>query len=143
MSPTSAGAFRQDLDDKAVLMGLLQYCRVFVFPSTVEAMSMMMLEALAVGAAGIASDSPENTSSLPPGYPTFAAGDAAALARRLAVVIEWDEAAREALKQQGREWVRGRYEELYRRAAAGFSALLWSGEALDDEGAPAAASAAG
>ncbi len=50
-------------------MGLLQSCRVFVFPSTVEAMSMMLLEALAVGTVGIASDIPENTSILPEGYP--------------------------------------------------------------------------
>lgn len=113
------------LDDKAVLMGLLQKCRVFVFPSTVEAMSMMLLEALAVGAVGIASDIPENTAILPQGYPTFAAGDAAGLSRQLAVVLELDEAARGTLKQRGREWVRGRhdwdhiaaqYEELYRRA---------------------------
>jgi len=41
------------------------------------------------------------------------------LSRRLAAVLEWDAAAREALKRQGREWVRGRYEELYRRAVAG------------------------
>jgi hypothetical protein len=53
----------------------------------VEAMSMMLLEALAVGAVGVASDIPENTPILPPGYPTFAAGDAAALARQLAVVL--------------------------------------------------------
>jgi glycosyltransferase involved in cell wall biosynthesis len=94
---------------------------VFVFPSTVEAMSMMLLEALALGATGVAGDTPENTSILPPGYPpfAFAAKDAGALARQLAVVLAWDGAAREALKQQGREWVRGRYEELYQRAVAG------------------------
>ena len=73
MSPTSAGAFRQDLDDKAALMGLLQHCRVFVFPSTAEAMSMMLLDELALGAVGIAGDIPENTSILPTGYPTYTA----------------------------------------------------------------------
>ena len=73
MSPTSAGAFRQDLDDKAALMRLLQHCRVFVFPSTAEAMSMMLLDELALGAVGIASGIPENTWILPTGYPTFAA----------------------------------------------------------------------
>jgi len=66
-------------------------------------MSMMLLAALALGAVGIAGDIPENASILPQGYPTFAAGDAAALARQLSVVIRWGEAAREALKQQGRE----------------------------------------
>ena len=60
--------FLPRLDDKAALMGLLQHCRVFVFPSTVEAMSMMLLEALALGAVGIAGDIPENTSILPLEY---------------------------------------------------------------------------
>lgn len=78
----------------------------------------MLLEALALGADRIAGDISENTSILPPDYPTFAAGDAAALARQLAAVLAWDEAAREALKQQGREWVKGRNEELYLRAVS-------------------------
>ena len=117
--------FLPRVDEKAVLMGLLQHCRVFVFPSTVEAMSMILLEALAVGTVGIASDIPENMSILPEGYPTFAAGDAAALCRQLEGVLEWDDAARAAFIERGREWVRGRYdwggiatqyEELYRQA---------------------------
>jgi glycosyltransferase involved in cell wall biosynthesis len=89
---------------------------------------MMLLDALALGAVGIASDIPESTSILPPGYPAFAAGAAAALSRRLAGVVAWDEVAREALKRRSREWVRcrydweriaARYDELYRRAVAG------------------------
>ena len=116
------------LDDKAVLMGLLQDCRVFVFPSTVEAMSMMLLEALAVGTVGIASDIPENTSILPESYPTFAAGDAGDLRRGLERVLALDGCERESLRNSGREWVRERfdwdriaaqYEDLYRRATCG------------------------
>ncbi len=66
--------FAPRIDDRGVVLGLLALCRAFVFPSTVEAMSMMLLEALGVGVVGVASDIPENTSGLPPGYPTFRAG---------------------------------------------------------------------
>lgn len=88
---------------------------------------MMLLEALAVGTVGVASDIPENTSILPAGYPTFAAGDAADLRRHLEKVLDWDDARRGALERRGREWVRehhdwdriaGRYEALYRQAEA-------------------------
>lgn len=119
--------FMPRLDDKAVLMGLLQNCRVFVFPSTVEAMSMMLLEALAVGTVGIASDISENTAILPEGYPTFAAGDAGALRRQLESVLAWDERKRRLHEGRGRKWVHERYdwdqiaaqyEEIYRGAAS-------------------------
>jgi glycosyltransferase involved in cell wall biosynthesis len=113
------------LDDKSVLMALLQDCRVFVFPSTVEAMSMMLLEALAVGTVGLVSDIPENTTILPENYPTFGAGDAADLRRRLESVLAWDDDQRRSVKNEGAEWVHARYdwvriaaqyEELYDRA---------------------------
>jgi glycosyltransferase involved in cell wall biosynthesis len=115
------------LEDKAVLMGLLQTCRVFVFPSTVEAMSMMLLEALSEGVVGIVSDIPENTAILPEQYPTFVAGDAGSLSRQLETVLAWDEHQQESLKACGRQWVSqcydwdrvaDHYEELYRRALA-------------------------
>jgi glycosyltransferase involved in cell wall biosynthesis len=47
--------------DKAVLYGLLRHCRLFVFPSTDEAMSMMLLEAISMGAPVLCSDIPQNT----------------------------------------------------------------------------------
>jgi glycosyltransferase involved in cell wall biosynthesis len=120
--------FLPRLDEKPVLMGLLQRCRVFVFPSTVEAMSMMLLEALAVGTVSIASDIPENSSILPEGFPTFAAGDPAALRLQLEHVLEWDDEARAAIVEKGRRWVRDhydwgdiatRYEQLYGRVSTG------------------------
>ena len=76
------------LDDKAVLLGLLRTARLFVFPSTVEAMSMMLLEALDQEASVLASDIPENTTVLPEGFPTFRAGDADDLARGLRALLE-------------------------------------------------------
>jgi glycosyltransferase involved in cell wall biosynthesis len=46
--------------EKATILGLLQQARLFVFPSTVEAMSMMLLEAASVGVPVVCSDIPEN-----------------------------------------------------------------------------------
>lgn len=102
--------FAPRIDDRAVVLGLLALCRAFVFPSTVEAMSMMLLEALGVGVVGVASDIPENTSVLPPGYPTFRAGDADDLRRALEEVLAWDDVRRDAAAAEGREWVRERYD---------------------------------
>lgn len=84
------------LDDKATLLGLLRLAQVFVFPSTVEAMSMMLLEAVSVGVPTVAGDIPENTSVLPEGFPLFRAGDAADLARALRELLAQDEAVRAA-----------------------------------------------
>ena len=57
------------LDAKPVVLGLLHAARLFVFPSEVEAMSMMLLEALCQDVPTLASDIPENTSILPPWLP--------------------------------------------------------------------------
>ncbi len=102
--------FVSRLDDKAALLGLLGMCRAFVFPSTVEAMSMMLLEALSTGALTLASDIPENTAVLPPGFPTFRAGDVADLQHRLAALLTKDEDYRHRLRSEAIEWVRDHYE---------------------------------
>jgi glycosyltransferase involved in cell wall biosynthesis len=69
------------LDEKATLAGLVVASDVFIFPSTVEAMSMMLLEVMALGVPVIASDIVENTQVLPDTTWTFAAGDADDLVR--------------------------------------------------------------
>jgi len=102
--------FLPRLDDKGTVLGLVALSRLFVFPSTVEAMSMMLLEALQVGAPVLASDIPENTSVLPPGWPVFRAGDAGDLAGRLHLALAMPEAEKEALTCRGREWVTGLYD---------------------------------
>ncbi len=78
------------LDAKPVVLGLLRGARLFVFPSEVEAMSMMLLEALCQGTPMLASDIPENTSILPPRFPVFRTGDADALAAALRELLEAD-----------------------------------------------------
>jgi glycosyltransferase involved in cell wall biosynthesis len=98
------------LEDKATVLGLLKRCRAFVFPSTVEAMSMMLLESLSVGAVGVASDIAENAMILPPGYPLFRAGDAGALAASLSDVLSWSVRERTAHGDAARRWALGLYD---------------------------------
>ncbi len=50
---------------KETLFGLISAAHLFVFPSTIEAMSMMLLEVSALGTPIICSDIPENRSVLP------------------------------------------------------------------------------
>ncbi len=70
-------------EDRGILLGLVALSALFVFPSTVEAMSMMLLEAVSVGARVLTSDIPENTRILPGGFPSFRAGDEVDLARAM------------------------------------------------------------
>lgn len=73
--------FLPRIEDRDTVCGLVRLCGAFVFPSTVEAMSMMLLEVMVLGAPVIASDIVENTDVLPDAAWTFRAGDAADLAR--------------------------------------------------------------
>jgi glycosyltransferase involved in cell wall biosynthesis len=67
------------IEHKATVAGLV--VAADVFPSTIEAMSMMLLEAMALGAPVIASDIVENTEVIPDSFWIFAAGDPDDLAR--------------------------------------------------------------
>jgi len=80
--------FLPRIEDRATLLGLAAQSALFVFPSTVEAMSMMLLEVVSVGARVIASDIPENTLVLPQGFPVFRTGDEADLARAMNAALE-------------------------------------------------------
>jgi glycosyltransferase involved in cell wall biosynthesis len=82
------------LDDKATLLGLVRQADLFVFPSRLEGMSMMLLEALSVGTPTLASDIPENLAVLADGAPTFRAGDVGDLAAQLVALRETDRAIR-------------------------------------------------
>ena len=73
--------FLARIEDKALLLGLVISCEALVFPSTVEAMSMVLLEATALGVPVLASDIPENTDVLPDSASFFTSGDPEDLAR--------------------------------------------------------------
>jgi glycosyltransferase involved in cell wall biosynthesis len=101
--------FLPRLDAKPDLLGLVRGARLFVFPSEVEAMSMMLLEALCQDAPTLASDIPENTSILPPGFAVFRTGDADALAAGLRGLLAADPQALRRGAATAREWVSARY----------------------------------
>ena len=88
-------------------------------------MSMMLLEAICQGAPAVASDIPENTSILPPGFATFRCGDPGSLAAALRAAFAADEEGRRAAAGEARAWVSSRYRweaitaryaEVYREA---------------------------
>jgi len=120
-------SFVPRLDDKATVLGLLTLSSLFVFPSTIEAMSMMLLEALALGVLTLPSDIPENVSVMPPEFRTFHAGDSKSLCDALQDLLAEDDAFRAMYARRARTWVTERfdwdeiasaYEGLYRRALA-------------------------
>ena len=119
-------SFVPRLDAKPVVLGLLRGARLFVFPSEVEAMSMMLLEALCQDAPTLASDIPENTSILPPGFPVFRTGDADALAAGLQQLLAADPEARRREASAAREWVTARYgwDEIARSYDAVYRAAM-------------------
>ena len=66
------------------LFELVANARLFVFPSEIEAMSMMLLEVISCGSPVLASDIPENTEVTGTGYPwLFRNADPAHLAEKM------------------------------------------------------------
>jgi glycosyltransferase involved in cell wall biosynthesis len=81
--------------DRPVLLDLVRRSAVFVFPSLVEGMSMVLLEAVSVGALVVCSDISENTDVVGTAYPyLFAPGNASelreVLTRAVAERAAWD-----------------------------------------------------
>ncbi|HJW74128.1 MAG TPA: glycosyltransferase family 4 protein [Thermoleophilia bacterium] len=97
------------LDDKATLLGLVKLAGLFVFPSRLEGMSMMLLEALCVGTPTLASDIPENLAVLAEDASTFRAGDVGDLATRLKAVSAMSPRARRERSVALRCWVQENY----------------------------------
>jgi glycosyltransferase involved in cell wall biosynthesis len=108
------------------LFELVAGARLFVFPSEIEAMSMMLLEVISCGVPVLASDIAENVEVVGADYPwLFRNADAAHLAEKLARFLgagPGPEIA--ALRERcAREFnwtaIAGRYLALYRRLAGG------------------------
>jgi len=75
--------------NKPTLTSALRRCKVFVFPSEVEGMSMMLLEAIASGALVVSSDIPANLAVIGKDYPyTFCSGDPVGLRRALELALD-------------------------------------------------------
>ncbi len=77
--------FLPPIADRALLFGLVKQARLFIFPSSSEGMSMMLLEAAALQVPVLCSDIPENKIVLPEHALYFRSNDSAELARQ----IQW------------------------------------------------------
>lgn len=85
--------------DREQLMQVVRGCRVFVFPSEIEAMSMMLLEAISCKRPVVCSDIPENLTVVGEDYPlAYGTYDTADLAKRLeSALSEPDQSGAERL----------------------------------------------
>jgi len=115
------------VQDKATVMGVVAESELFVFPSMLEGMSMMLLEALALGVPTVASDIPENMAILPAEVATFHAGDGRSLLSAVQECLSLTQTARRERAEAARRTVLARhdwdaiaqqYERLYRQAIA-------------------------
>jgi len=111
--------------DKEVLLGVTRLAEFFVFPSTMEAMSMMLLEAATQEVPIIASDIPGNTSILPNDALYFISGDAEDLYCQMDWALQNPDDMRE-MGSGAKAWVEGyyqwdtivkQYDELYHEVA--------------------------
>lgn len=111
--------------DKATVLGLLQEARLFVFPSTVEAMSMMLLEAASVGVPVVCSDIPENVKVLADKTVYFQSANVKDLQQKLQWALQNPKQLAECAVQ-AQTWVAEQfswraivrqYEQLYRACA--------------------------
>ena len=102
-------AFIPFIEDREVLFGIIKKAKLFVFPSTVEAMSIMLLEVAALGVPIICSDIPENLAVLEGNTTYFRSGDAADLAGTITRCLE---GYADAAEQAGltKEWVVRNYD---------------------------------
>lgn len=100
--------FGSFISSKKTLMGLIENARFFVFPSTVEAMSMMLLETASVGTPIVASDIPENTGVLPEQVLFFESANVDDLREKLEYALDHPDEMHD-LSAQAKNWVNYKY----------------------------------
>lgn len=108
--------------DRELLFGMIKMARLFIFPSTHETMSMMLLEAASLQAPIICSDIPENKIVMQENVLYFHSGDSEDLARQIQWAIDHlDEMAILAEKASLHikntltwEKIVGQYDEIYK-----------------------------
>jgi glycosyltransferase involved in cell wall biosynthesis len=106
---------------KELLFGIVNNAKVFVFPSTVEAMSIMLLEVAALGVPVVCSDIPENTTVLEDRTTYFRSGDSDDLREKLELCLDsYDDAVSQAqatmawvLETYNWKSIAGQYKKLF------------------------------
>jgi glycosyltransferase involved in cell wall biosynthesis len=100
--------FEPLIENRATLFGLMSATRCLIFPSSLEAMSMVLLEAVAMGTPLVCSDIPENREVLQDDATYFESENALALARQLAWVLAHREAS-QRMSARACERIRSEY----------------------------------
>ena len=96
------------IEDKKILFGIIKNAKIFIFPSIVEAMSMMLLEVAALGVPLICSDIPENEAVLENNTIYFSSGNAEDLKRKIEFCFDnYNEVLKKASKTK--KWVTKQY----------------------------------
>ncbi len=115
--------FLGPIQSPGVLFGLMVGARCLIFPSLVEAMSMVLLEAASLGVPILASDIQENRSVMAEDIQYFESGSVESLVDRLEWVldhpIDMEQKSQKARDRVHREYnwdgIAARYAELYRQ----------------------------
>ena len=119
--------FVPHISSKEQFFGIVRSCRLFIFPSIFEGMSLMLLEAASFGLPLICSDIPENRAVLGRRALYFRSGDAGDLAEKLSwatqhldVMASYARQA-EAWVKQNHSWdkIADDYEALYQQCLQG------------------------
>jgi glycosyltransferase involved in cell wall biosynthesis len=93
---------------RETVLGLVRHCGLFVFPSTYEGMSMMLLEVLSLNVPYIASDIPENTIIVREEELLFKSDDVESLRDKLAWALAHPTCVTE-LAQKSYEFIEANY----------------------------------
>jgi glycosyltransferase involved in cell wall biosynthesis len=106
--------------EKEILFGIINNSKLFVFPSTVEAMSIMLLEVAALGVPVVCSEIPENTTVLEDRTTYFSSGDSNDLREKIDSCLDnYDNAVEQA--RDTKTWVLETYN--WKSIAAQYRAL--------------------
>ncbi|OGL43402.1 MAG: hypothetical protein A2042_07430 [Candidatus Schekmanbacteria bacterium GWA2_38_11] len=93
------------IKSKEDLFEIILQCKFFIFPSTYEAMSMMLLEVASLKKGVICSDIPENRDAIGKNAIYFKSGDSNSLAEKLLYALEHEDEIN-TLGQKAFDWVR-------------------------------------
>lgn len=96
------------IENKEILFGIIKKAKIFIFPSIKEAMSMMLLEAVALGVPVICSDIPENISVLENNTIYFKSADEKDLTKKIEFYLDNYEAILD-VASNAQKWIKERY----------------------------------
>lgn len=115
------------IDNIRILFGVIKRAKLFIFPSTHEAMSSMLLEVAALGVPIICSDIPENVDVLERNTIYFSSGDYKDLAKKIEFCLNnYDEAVKIANKAKKSVIKRYKWQDISEKYKNIYNSLICS-----------------